>query len=135
MLLKCCIQYASKFGKLSRGHRTGKGLFSFQSQEGQCQRMFKLPYSCSYFTFQQDSAQNPSGQTENLQLYKLDLEKAEEPMIKLAAFVGSQRKQKNSRKTSISASLSLLKPLTVWITTNLGKFLKRQEYQTTLPAS
>jgi len=32
MLLKCCIQYASKFGKLSRGHRTGKGQFLFQSQ-------------------------------------------------------------------------------------------------------
>ena len=29
---KCCTQYASKFGKLSSGHRTGKGLFSFQSQ-------------------------------------------------------------------------------------------------------
>ena len=32
MLLKCCTQYASKFGKLSSGHRTGKGQFSFQSQ-------------------------------------------------------------------------------------------------------
>ena len=32
MLLKCCIQYVSKFGKLNSGHRTGKGQFSFQSQ-------------------------------------------------------------------------------------------------------
>ena len=32
MLLKCCTQYASKFGKLSSGHRTGKAQFSFQSQ-------------------------------------------------------------------------------------------------------
>ena len=32
MLLKCCTQYASKFGKLSSGHRTGKGHFSFQFQ-------------------------------------------------------------------------------------------------------
>ena len=32
MLLKCCIQYANKFGKLSSGHRTGKDQFSFQSQ-------------------------------------------------------------------------------------------------------
>jgi len=48
----------------------------------------------------------------------------------------SQKKQENSRKTSISASLKpLLKPLTLWITTNCGKFLKRWEYQTTLPAS
>ena len=41
----------------------------------------------------------------------------------------------NSRKTSTSASLTTIKPLTVWITTNCGKFLKRQEYQSTLPAS
>ena len=44
------------------------------------------------------------------------------------------RKSKSSRKTPTSASLSTLKPLTVWITTNCGKFLKRGEYQTTLPA-
>ena len=36
---------------------------------------------------------------------------------------------------SASASLTMLKPLTVWITTNCGKFLKRWEYQTTLPVS
>ena len=44
-------------------------------------------------------------------------------------------KQENSRKKSTSASLTMLKPLTVWITTNCGKFLKRWEYQTTWPAS
>ena len=45
MLWKCCTQYASKFGKLSSGHRTGKGQFSFQSQRKQCQRMLKLPHN------------------------------------------------------------------------------------------
>ena len=49
---------------------------------------------------------------------KLDLEKAEEPEIKLPTSVGSQKKQESSRKTSTSASLTMLKPLTVWITTN-----------------
>ena len=44
-------------------------------------------------------------------------------------------KAKSSRKTSTSASFTTLKPLTVWITTNCGKFLKRWEYQTTWPAS
>ena len=39
------------------------------------------------------------------------------------------------KKTSISASLTMPKPLTVWITTNSGKFFKRWEYQTTRPAS
>ena len=44
-------------------------------------------------------------------------------------------KKRNSRKTSTSASLTMLKPLTVWITTNCGKFSTRWKYQTTLPAS
>ena len=48
--VECCTQYASKFGKLSSGHRTGKGQCSFQSQEGQCQRMPKLSYNCTHFT-------------------------------------------------------------------------------------
>ena len=56
--------------------------------------------------------------TENFQVDKLDLEKAEEPEIKLPTFIGSQRKQRNSRKTSTSVSLATLKPLTMWITTN-----------------
>ena len=73
--------------------------------------------------------------TENIQMYKLGLEKAEEPEIELPTFAESQRKQENSRKTSTSASLTTLKPLTVWITTNCGKFLKRWEYQTTVPVS
>ena len=51
-------------------------------------------------------------------MYKLGLEEAEKPEIKLPMFVGSLRKQGNSRKTSMSASLSTLKPLTVWIITN-----------------
>ena len=56
-------------------------------------------------------------------MYKLDLEKAEEPEIKLPTFFGSQGKQENSRRASTSASLTMLKPLTVWITAN-WKILK-----------
>ena len=55
---------------------------------------------------------------------KLGIEKAEEAEIKLPTLVGSQKKQRNSRKTSTSASLTMLKPLTVWITTNCRKILK-----------
>ena len=51
-------------------------------------------------------------------MYNLGLEEAEKPQIKLPMFVGSLRKQGNSRKTSTSASLTTLKPLTVWIITN-----------------
>ena len=68
-------------------------------------------------------------------MFKLDLEKAEELEIKLPISAGSQKKQENSRRTFTSASLTMLKPLTVWITINCGKFFKRREYQTTLPVS
>ena len=53
----------------------------------------------------------------NFQMFKLDLEKAEESEIKLPTSAGSQKKQEDSRKPSTSASLIKLKPLTVWITT------------------
>ena len=61
--------------------------------------------------------------------------KAEEPEIKLPTSVGSSKKQESSRKTFTSALLTMPKPMTVWITTNCGKFLKRWEYQITWPAS
>ena len=141
MLLKCCTQYASKFGKLSSGHRTGKCQSSFQSQRRAmpknvqtiiqlysfhmvarlCSKSFKLGFNSTW--------------TINFQMFKLDLEKAEEPEIKLPTSVVSLKKQENSRKTSTSALLIMQKLLTVWITTNCGKFFKRWEYQTTWPAA
>ena len=71
----------------------------------------------------------------NFQIFKLVLEKAEEPEIKLPTSTGSSKKQESSGKTYISALLTMPKPLTVWITINCGKFFKRWEYQTTWPAS
>ena len=69
--------------------------------------------------------------TEEFQMFKVDLEKAEEPEIKLLTSTGLSKNQENSRKTF---TLTMLKSFTVWIITNCGKFLKRQEYQMTLPA-
>ena len=86
-----------------------------------CSKFFKLDFNSTWI--------------ENFQMFKLDLEKGEELEIKLPKSVGSSKKQENNRKTSTSASLTMLKALTVWITTNGGKFLKRWEYWTTLPAS
>ena len=57
-------------------------------------------------------------------MFKLYLEKAEEPEIKLPTSTGSLKKQESSRKTSTSALLTMPKPLAVWITTNCGKFFK-----------
>ena len=136
MLWKCCPQYASKFGKLSSGHRTRKGQFSFQSQR---KALLKLPHNCTHLSVKQRSKFSKPGfnstWTMNFQMFKLVLENAEEPEIKLATSPGSWKKQESSRKTSISAFLTMPKPLTVWITIKCGKFWKRWEYQTTWPAS
>ena len=59
---------------------------------------------------------------ENFQMFKLVLEKAEEPEIKLPTSAASWKKQESSRKISISALLTMPKPLTVWITINCGQF-------------
>ena len=64
----------------------------------------------------------------NFQMFKLNLEKAEEPEIKLPTSAGSWKKQESSRKTSISALLTMPKPLTVWITIN-WKILKEMGIQ------
>ena len=67
----------------------------------------------------------------NFEMFKLDLEKAEESEAKMPTSVGLTEKQENARKTSTSALLTMPKPLTAWITINCGKFLKRWVYQTT----
>ena len=141
MLWKCCTQYASKFGKLSSGHRIGKGQFSFQSLRKampknvqtteQLHSSHTLVKQCSKFSKPGFS----NMWTVNFLTFKLVLEKAEEPQIKWPTSDGSWKKQESSRKTSISALLTMPKPLTVWITINCGKFWKRCEYQTTWPAS
>ena len=69
--------------------------------------------------------------TVNFQMFKLVLEKAEQPEIKLPTSIVLSKKQESSRKTSISPLLIMPKPLTVWITINCRKFLKRWENQTT----
>ena len=142
MLWKCCTQYASKFGKLSSGHRTGKGQFSFQSQRrampknaqttAQLHSSHTLVRRCSKFS--KPGFNNTW--TVNFQMFKLVLEKAEEPEIKLPTSAGSSKKQESSRKTSTSALLNMPKPSPiVWITINCGNFWKRWESKTTWSAS
>ena len=141
MLWKCCTQYASKFEILSSGHRTGKGQFSFQSQSKAMQKNAQTTAQLHsshmlvkwYLKFSKPGFSNT--RTMNFQMFKLVLEKAEEPEVKLPTSAGSSKKQEISRKTSASVLLTVPKPLTVWITTNNGKFWKRWEYQTTWPAS
>ena len=210
MLWKSCTQYASKFGKLSSGHRTGKGQFSPQSPRSEVKwkslshvQLFATPWTTSpwnspgqntgwgslsllqgiflsqelnrgllhcrwilyQLSYEERSQRKPkpknvqtivqlhsfhilarkssksyklnfsSTWTENFWMYELCFKNGEEPEIKLPTSTGSQRKKGNSRKTSTSVSLNTLMPLTVWITTNSGKFWKRQEYPTALAVS
>ena len=67
-------------------------------------------------------------------MFKLDLEKAEEPEITLATFHWSPVKAREFQKNIYFCFIDYAKAF-VWITTNCGKFLKRWEYQTTLPTS
>ena len=136
MLWKYCTQYARKFGELSSGHRTEKGQFSLKSQRKAMPK--KVPITaplhsthmlakdCSKFS----KSDFNSTWTMNFQMFKLVLEKAEQ----LPTSAGSSKKQESSRKTSISALLTMPKPLTLWIIANCGKFFKIWEYQTTYPA-
>ena len=141
MLWKCYMKYASKLGKLISGHRTGKRQFSFQSQRKTMPKNVQTaPQLHSFhmlgkYYWKFSKLGFNSMWIENSQMFKLDLEKAEEPEIKLPTFAGCWKKQGSSRKTSIAALLTMPKPLTVWITINCGKFLKRWEYQNTWPAS
>ena len=93
--------------------------------------MFKLPHNCiiSHASKVMSKFSKPgfnSTWTMNFQMFKLDLEKAEEPEIKLPTSAGSSKKQENSRKISTSALLTMPKPLTVWITVN-WKILQEME--------
>ena len=89
MLLKCCSEYASRFGKLSSGHKTGKGQFSFQSQRWAMPKNIQTTIQLHSFHmlaswFSKSFKLGFSSMwTENFQMYKLDLEKTEEPEIKL----------------------------------------------------
>ena len=95
MLLKSFTPYASKLGKLSSGHRTGKGQFSFQFQRRsmpknvqtttQLHSFYMLARSCTKFS----KLSFNSMYAKDFHMYKLDLEKAEEPYIKLPTSAGS----------------------------------------------
>ena len=141
MLSKCCTQYVSKSGRHNSGHRT-----IFGKSSSKYPRRIVLKNVLTTGQLHSSSMLVREGlkscmlgfsimQTRNFQMFKLCLEKAKESDIKLPTFAGLQRKQGDFRKTFISVSLTTLKPLTMWIMTNCGKFLMRWEYQTIYLAS
>ena len=84
---------------MPKNAQTTTQLHSSHSKHGNAQKSFKLGFNSKW--------------TEKFQMFKLDLEKAEEPEIKLPTSNGSSKKQENSRKTPASVSLTMPKPLTV----------------------
>ena len=67
----------------------------------------------------------------NIQMFKLNLDKAEETEIKLPTSAESLKRHENFKNTSTFTLLIMPRPSDVWITTNYGKFFKRWKYQTT----
>ena len=104
---------------------TGLEKVNFHSnpKERQCQRMLRLLHNYTHLTDSKVMLKILQARLQQFVnrdhlMFKLVLEKAEEPEIKLPTSAGSSKKQESSRKTSISALLSMPKPLTVWITIN-----------------
>ena len=122
MLWKCYTQYASKFGKLSSGHRTGKGQFSFQSQRKAMPKNVQTTAQLhsSHMLAKSGSKFSKPGfnsmWTVNFQMFSLDLEKAEEPEIKLPTTTGSSKKQE-FQKNIYFCFIDYAKTF-VWIITN-----------------
>ena len=111
---------------------TGLEKVSFHSnpKERQCQRMLRLLHNCTDLTHQQSNAQNSLSQASTvcepeLPHVQAGFRKGRETRDQIANIHWIIEKARNSRKTSTSASLTTPKPLTVWITTNFGKFLNK----------
>ena len=129
MLWKCCTPYASTFGKLSSGHRTGKGQFSFQSQRK------AMPKSeCSNYRTIALISQASKVMLKILQARLQQCVNRELPDVQ-AGFKRQRNQRSNCQHPldhgkSKRVPLTMPKPLIVWITINCGKFWKRWEYQT-----
>ena len=141
MLWKCCTQYASKFGKLSSGHRTGKVLpFIPIPKTGNAKgcsnyRTIALISHASKVILKILQARLQQNMNRELADVQAGFRKGRGTTDQIANMHWLIEKAREFQKKSTSALLTMPKPLIVWITTNCGKFLKRWEYQTTWPAS
>ena len=136
MLWKCWTQYASKFGKQQWPQDWKRSVFIATPKKGNTR---ECPNYCTIALISHTSKvmlkilQAWLQQYVNCELPDVQpgLRKSRRTRDQIVTFVGSSKKQESSRKTSISALLTMPKPLIVWITTNCGKFFKRWESQTT----
>ena len=140
MLLKFCTQYASKFGKLSSAHKTGKVSLHSNPKERQCQSVQTTTQLRPFHMLVKECSKSfkLASTVHELRAFGSTswIEKRQREQRSNCQHLLDHRKSKEiPEKTSTSASLTMLKFLTLWITINCGKFLKRREYQTTFLAS
>ena len=114
--------------------------FHSNPKEGQCQTMFKLPYNCTHLTCWQSNAETSPSQASTVHELRTSrcsswIQKRQRNQIKFPYPLDHRKSKRILEKISTSASLTMPKPLTVYITTNCRRFLKRWEYWITLPAS
>ena len=118
-----------------------KVCFHSNLKERQCQRMLELLHNCSHYNASKVMLKILQAKLQQYVNHELpDVQAGFRKGRGTRDQIANIRKKmldhrKSKRIPSISALLSMPKPLTVWITTNCGKFFKRWEYQTTLPAS
>ena len=141
MLWKCCIRHASKFGKLSSGHRTGKGQFSFQSQRKAMPKVYSNYHTTALISHTSKvmlkilQARLQEYVNRELPDVQAGFRKGRGTRYQIANICWIMEKARKFQKNIYSALLTMPVSLTVWITTNCGIFWKRWEYQTTWPAS
>ena len=139
MLWKCCTQYASKCGKLNSGHRTGRGQFSFQSQRKampkNVQSTTRLHLSHTLVMLKILQARLQKYMNHELPDVQTGSRKGSGTRDQITNLCRIIRKAREVQKNIYFCFLTMPKPLTMWATTNSGKFLKRWEYQATWSAS
>ena len=136
MLWKCCTQYASKFGKLSRPQDWKRSVFipipkKDNAKEYSNYHTIALLLHASKVMLKILQARFRQYMNCEFPDVQAGFRKGKGTRDQIANICWIIKKQKSSRKTSISALLIMPKHLTMWITINCGKFWKRWEYQTT----
>ena len=140
MLWKCCTQYARKFGNSAVATGLERSVFIPVPKKGsaeQCSnyRTIAIVSHTSKLMLKILQARLQQYVNRELPDVQAGFRKGRGTRDQIANIRWIIEKEESSRKTSISALLTMPKPLTVWITTNCGKFWKRWEYQTTWSAS
>ena len=127
MLFKCCTQYASKFGKFSSGHRTGKGQFSFQSLRKAMPKNAQTTAQLHSSHMLINNTQNSPSQASAVMNHEiLDVQagfrKGRGTRDQIANIHWIIEKARKFQKNIYFCLLTMPNPLTVWITINCGKF-------------